>query len=142
MRLMGIDYGKKRIGVAISDKEGEFAFAHSVIENGRKAIDEIKKIAKDKGVGKIVVGESLDYRGMPNPIMTEINKFKKKLEKESGIGIVFQPEVLTTKEAERIYKVQKHRQPIARKEKEKYIEKIDASAAALILKSFIESRKK
>lgn len=125
MRLMGIDYGEKRIGVAFSDESEGFAFAHSVVVNNNKAVGQIKKICQEKNVSKIILGESLDYKGQPNPVMEKIELFKKLLEKETGLPVVFQPEVLTTKEAERI---------------QGKIKKIDASAAALILKSYIEKQ--
>ena len=126
MRLMGIDYGGKRIGVALSDESAGFAFAHSVVENNKNAISAIKKICEENAVGKIILGESVDYKGKPNPIMAEIENFKKELEKEIGLPVEYQKETLTTKEAE-------HGQG--------KIEKIDASAAALILRSFLEQKK-
>lgn len=126
MRLMGIDYGTKRIGIALSDERGEFAFAHSVIENDKNAVKKIKKICGENNVGKIILGESIDYQGRPNPVMKEIEKFKKILEKEIGLAVEYQKEILTTQEARRGQEEGK---------------KIDASAAALILRSFIEKQK-
>lgn len=123
---MGIDYGEKRIGVALSDESGSFAFAHSVIKNDKNAIGAVKKICEGNKVGKIIIGESVDYKGQPNPIMKKIETFKKILSKETGLEIIYQPETMTTKEAERLQEGNK---------------KIDASAAALILRSFIEKRK-
>jgi len=126
MRLMGIDYGKKRIGVALSDEGGGFAFAHSVVENDKNAIRKVKKICEENKVGEIILGESVDYKGQPNPVMAEIKKFKTGLEKEIGLPVEYQKETLTTKEAERIIGKTK---------------KTDASAAALILRSFLEREK-
>ncbi|MBU2263671.1 Holliday junction resolvase RuvX [Patescibacteria group bacterium] len=124
---MGIDYGEKRIGVALSDESGSFAFPHSVIANCPKCatlnVAQIKKICGENDVGKIILGESLDYKGKPNPIMKKIERLKVLLEKESGLPVIYQSEVLTTKEAERIIGKTK---------------KTDASAAALILRSYIE----
>lgn len=126
MRLMGIDYGEKRIGVALSDEQGEFAFAHSVVANDKDAIKNIKKVCDDNKVGKIIIGESVDYKGQPNPIMKKIETFKKILSEETGLENVYQPETMTTREAERLQEGNK---------------KIDASAAALVLRSFIEKQK-
>lgn len=122
---MGIDYGEKRIGVALSDEGGSFAFAHSVVVNNNKAVGQIKKICQEKNVSKIILGKSLDYKGQPNPVMQKIEKFKELLEKEIGLPTEYQSEVLTTKEAERI---------------QGKIKKIDASAAALILRSFLDKQ--
>lgn len=123
---MGIDYGEKRIGIALSDESAQFAFPHSVIENSPNTIKKIRIICQENKVGKIILGQSLDYKKQPNPIMEKIDKFKAVLEKEIGLLVVYKWEVLTTKEAERVQG--RHN-------------KIDASAAALILKSFIESGK-
>jgi putative Holliday junction resolvase len=69
MRLMGIDYGEKRIGIALSDESGGFAFAHSVIANNKNAIKKIKKICEENNVRGIVLGKSVDYQGQPNPLI-------------------------------------------------------------------------
>jgi len=126
MRMMGIDFGEKRIGIALSDEQGEFAFAHNVVENDKNTFKKIKKICEENNVGKIILGESIDYLGRPNPVMAKIESFKEILEKEIGLPVVYQPETLTTKEAER---------------EQGKIEKLDASSAALILRSYIEQHK-
>lgn len=128
---MGIDYGKKRIGIAVSDEGGNFAFAHSVVDNNRNTIKQIKKICEEKDMRKIIIGESLDYQGRPNPIMKDIEKFKGLLEKEIGLPVEYQGEILTTQEAMRL-PYRKGRQKT---------KKTDASAAALILRSYIEKQK-
>jgi len=122
---MGIDYGKKRIGVALSDERGNFAFPYSVVANDKNAIREIKKICEENKVKKIILGQSLDYKGQPNLVMAKIEMFKKTLEKEIGLPVVYQTETLTTQEAERI---------------QGKTAKTDASAAALILRSFLEKK--
>ena len=125
MRLMGIDYGEKRIGIALSDESKSFAFAHSVVENNKNAIKKIKKIYEENNVEEIILGKSVDYQGRPNPVMKKIEPFKKLLEKEIGLRVEYQIETLTTKEAERI---------------QGEVKNLDASAAALILRSFIEKQ--
>lgn len=125
MRLMGIDFGEKRIGIALSDEQGLMAFAHSVVVNNENAVKEIKNICEKNNVEKIILGQSLDYKGLPNPVMKKIELFKNLLEKETGLPVLYQSEILTTQEARRL---------------QGDIEKIDASAAALILRSFIEKQ--
>lgn len=123
---MGIDYGEKRIGIALSDESGNFAFAYSVVENNKNAIKKIKKICEENNVGEIILGKSVDYQGRPNPLMKKIEPFKKLLEKESGLRVEYQKEILTTKEAERL---------------QGKIKNLDSSAAALILRSFLEKQR-
>lgn len=126
MRLIGIDFGERRIGVALSDEQANFAFPHSVVINDKNAVKKIKKICRENEVKKIILGQSLDYKNQPNPIMKKIESFKNLLEKEIGLPVLYQSELLTTQEARRL---------------QGDIEKIDASAAALILRSFIEKQK-
>ena len=132
MRLLGIDYGTKRIGIALSDERGEFAFPHSVIQNcptqkcATLSVAQIKKICGENEVEKIIIGKSVDYDGRPNPVMRKIEAFKTLLEKEIGLPVEYEDETLTTVEAREI---------------QGNVKKIDASAAAVILQSFIEKEK-
>src|SRR3990167_2341144 len=103
MRLLGIDYGTKRIGVALSDEKEKMAFAYGVIANhgAEKVSAEIKKICAENSVGKIILGKSLNYKGEANPIMAKIEPFKAALEKEIGLPVVYENETFTSAEARR-----------------------------------------
>ncbi len=57
-RVMSIDFGSKRIGVALSDEAGKIAFPHSIVSNNGKELEEVSKIAMVNSVKVIVVGES------------------------------------------------------------------------------------
>lgn len=142
MRYLGIDYGTKRIGIALSDEGGSFSFAHSVVPNEGKAVfKKIKKICDENNVGRIVLGRSIDYGGKLNPIMEKIEPFKSELEKETGLAAVYEDEFLTSAEARRPLEGEKAKAPVANK-KRKYKKKpVDASAAALILKSYLDKSK-
>ena len=93
--------------------------------NNKKTISEIKKICETNNVGKIILGQSLNYYNQPNPIMKKIENLKIRLKKEIKLPVIYQTETLTTQEAKRT---------------QGKIKKIDASAAALILRSFIEKQ--
>ncbi|TSC61897.1 MAG: putative holliday junction resolvase [Parcubacteria group bacterium Gr01-1014_48] len=123
MKVMGIDFGSKRVGVALSDENALFAFPHSVMKNDDTLLENVLALARSEGVRKIVMGESKNYKGSPNVIMKEVEAFKERLLKEGNIEVVFEPEFLTSAEAERIQG--KH-------------DTLDASAAALILKSYLD----
>ena len=62
MRYLGIDYGSKRVGVAVSDEAGEFALPLSVLPNDKKLLPEIKKIIAEKQVGAVVLGEFKTFK--------------------------------------------------------------------------------
>jgi len=123
MKYLGIDFGSKRVGVATSDEEGKMAFPYSVILNGEKLFTEIDKIIKKEKIDKIVIGESKNFAGEPNAIMKEIEKFKKELQDKTELKVIFEPEFMTSSQAEIIQgKNEMH----------------DASAAAIILQSFLD----
>lgn len=145
MRYIGIDYGTKRIGVALSDENGKMAFAHSVIENlgNKKALAEIKKICAENSVGKIILGKSVNYKGENNSVMAKIEIFKTEMEKEIVLPVVYENETLTSAEARRPLRGERERPPTLNKRKspekeKKAIVKIDASAAALILRNYLD----
>lgn len=123
MKYLGIDYGAKRIGLALSDDGGTMAFPYSVITNTPTFFDELKTIIKEHEVTYIVVGESFDYSGKPNPVMRKIKEFAHKLEKVTSIAVEYEPEFLTSAQARRI-QGDSHT--------------LDASAAAIILQSFLD----
>lgn len=126
MKILGIDYGEKRIGIAVSSDDGSMAFPLKVIENKKGVINKLSEICTDKKIGLIVLGESVDYNGQPNPIMKEINSFKKKLEEDLNIKVVFHNETLSTSESIRT-QGKNHN--------------TDASAAAIILGSYLDFQK-
>ena len=123
MRLLGIDFGEKRIGLALSDKEGFFSFPHAVLANNKKALAIISDICKKEKVGKIIMGASLDYKGQANPVMRLARNFAVRLEREISLPVEYENEVLTTKEASNLDDNKGMR---------------DAVAASLILKSYLD----
>ena len=126
---MGIDYGKKRVGIALSDEGGEFALPHSVFVNSARLEELVEKVAKlcvEQKVGAIVMGESKDFHQVANPIMKDAMKFKAAIEEATKISVYLEPEFMTSAEAEHLQGKNKM---------------LDASAAALILKSFLESHR-
>lgn len=131
MRYLGIDYGNRKVGLAISDEAGIFAFPYQVLPNDSlaKLSAEIKNICLKEGVGGIILGESLNLSGQANLIQAEILKFKENLEKELDLPIKFQKEFFTTQEARRMI------------DEAGTDTETDARAAALILKSFIDNQR-
>ena len=123
MRFLGIDYGSKKVGLALSDESGRLAFPHKFLINSGRLIAQVAELCRQEKVGRIIIGQSLDYQGRDNPIMPAIRKFKAKLEKVTGLEIVFESEFLTTKQASR---------------SQSRPGKIDSSAAAIILQSFLD----
>jgi len=135
MKLMGIDYGTKRVGIAISDDEGRIAFPHDVLPCTKNLAEVLKTLCQEKGVARIVIGESRDFNQKENPIMPAVHALKKTLEEKTGLPVYLEPEMLTTQEAKRLHHKVSPRD--LRGNREKLID-TDASAAALILQSYID----
>ncbi len=127
MKYLGIDYGTKKVGVAISDDTGTLAFPKAVLRHSHTLIGEIRDTIKTHTVEAIVVGQSLNTDGSENFIMDDIKRFVALLEKETNIPVYLQPEFFTSSEARREGSTQIM---------------IDASAAALILQRFLDKQGK
>lgn len=126
MRYLGIDYGSKKIGVAVSDTEGKIAFPEAVVPNDKRALQTISDLIMARGITKVIIGESKDFKNKNNRIQEEIDKFAKKLEaKEMDFEVVFEPEFLTSAQAAAVTGKNK---------------KNDAGAAAIILQSHLDKK--
>jgi len=137
MRYLGIDYGTKMVGVAISDEMGSLAFPKDIFQNDDTLMPNILKLCEEEEVGDIVLGESQTHDGQPNKIMKEIIEFKEKLEQESGKQVFLEREFMTSHEASRQRFEMKSEQGRNKKEDNK---RVDDSAAALILQRFLDKR--
>lgn len=122
MRYLGIDYGSKRIGTAISSEDGRFALPMDVLPNSGELVDQISKIADKNKVTQIILGESRNYKGEANKILKDSKEFKKELELR-GFKVIFEPEFMTSMQAERLQGKN---------------DKTDASAAAIILQTYLD----
>ena len=122
MTILGIDYGRKKIGLALS--EGILAEPLTVVRKER-SVSRIKEICKNQGVTKIVMG-------LPDSgLVEEIKLFAQKLSGMTGLTVTFQDEVLTSQSAV-VKMIEAGRNRKFRRQKE------DAVAAALILESYLE----
>lgn len=129
-KILGLDFGEKRIGLAISDETGKFArpYGKIVVTNERQGIREIKKTCQKENVGQIIIGLPLTLRGEEGKKVKEVKKFAQNLQKEVALPIIFQDERFTSKEAERIL----------RERKNKSKDKIDTLSAMLILNQYMQ----
>ncbi len=123
MRLLGIDYGTKRIGIAISDDKGMMAFPKAVIPNDKYLFGEIKAMVKSQGIETIVLGESKDYKMQDNAIMPKVRLFADELRRDLGVMVIYEPEMLSSHQAAHF---------------QGKTDKIDAAAASIILQSYID----
>ena len=122
MRLMGIDYGTKRVGVALSDDKGMMGFPRSVLPNDASLMKKLEEIVQKEGVVLIIIGHSLGRDGAPNKVHTQVEELIQDLTLHVGVPVELEPEQYTTQEAIRF---------------QGRTEMTDASAASVILNSYI-----
>jgi len=135
MKSLGIDFGTKRIGVAVSDDTGSIAFPLTTVVAGPKALEEVANIALVNNVEQIILGESLDYKGEPNEVMEDIEQFKIDIAELAGVPVIYEREFMSSAMAARQFA------PDGSRKKNPSQEKLDAAAAALILQSYLDKRK-
>ena len=130
MRIMGLDVGEKRIGVAVSDPLGYTAQGISVIK--RENIEDLKKIVSDYDVERIIVGLPKNMDGSIGEQAKKVLAFIEDLKREIDLPVLTWDERLTTKEAEGVLL----RADLSRAKRKKVIDKL---AAVLILQGYLDS---
>lgn len=132
-RIIGIDYGRKRVGVAVSDPLGIFASALDTVHSA-KIMDYLKKYCENENVVRFIVGYPLNMDGAPSEAAQYVDAFLKHL------SIVF-PDIPVVLEDERFTSVLAHRAMIdggmkARDRMDR--ETVDKISAAIILQSYMD----
>lgn len=135
MKIMGIDYGDARTGVAISDLLCSIVGSTAVIpsRNTDKAIADIVKLIQDNGVSEIVVGLPKNMNGTEGPRAELCRAFAAKLEEVTGLPVVLWDERRTTVEAHNILSMHNYHG-------QKRKNTVDAVAASLILEGYLQFR--
>ena len=125
MRYLGIDYGTKRLGIAISDEAGSFAFPRDIILFDAKVYEELLKIVSAEKIGAVVMGDTLTLNGGANDITKTAEVFAAKVSEYLKIPVYRTREAWSSQEAARFA-------PQGKKHN-------DSSAAAIILQRFLDS---
>lgn len=128
MKYLGIDYGTKKTGLAISDEAGKMGFPHGVRPTDPRLLDDVALLIREKGIEAVVMGESKDFSGEANPVAEAARQFAEDLSARAGVPVHFEAEMFTTQAARRMPDGSRmDGSP-----------DVDASAAALILTSYLE----
>jgi len=137
MKILGIDWGEKRIGLAISDDLGKMAFEYSVINewNDSDFIEFLRLLIPKEDIEKIVVGLPKNMSGEDTDSTQEAREFGAMLENcLSNIEVIFEDERLTTKMVDKVLRSMNISQKEAKKRK-------DMIAAKYILQSYLDREK-
>ena len=137
MKIMGIDYGDARTGVAISDLLCSIVGKTSVVpsRNTDKAVADIVRLARENEVGEIVVGLPKNMDGTEGPRAELCRAFAKRLEEETGLPVAMWDERRTTVEAHNILSQHNYHG-------QKRKNTVDAVAASLILEGYLAYKKR
>ncbi|MCD8494784.1 MAG: Holliday junction resolvase RuvX [Candidatus Pacebacteria bacterium] len=141
MPYLGIDFGTKRIGLAIADRAVGIAFPLTVLAMSPSLIQEIQDIVTDRAIEKIILGDTKNMYGKDNAVTAALHTFKTKLEQSIAIPVIMQGEQLTSHEASRLggFGGFEKRHQANQRGREKKTGDIDASAAALILQRYLDT---
>jgi putative Holliday junction resolvase len=140
--ILAIDYGQKRLGLALSDEHGVTSrpFATWVRTNRRRDLARLRELVRKEGVRNIVVGLPLHMDGTPSEMSEDAKAFAARVEKALGIRVELMDERLSSWEAAQILSGKKLR-PVrgARNETARTRKKpLDDVAAAVILRDYID----
>lgn len=129
-RVLCIDYGERRVGIAVSDPLGLTAQAQPYIQNSKQLLVSLKELVNEFHVATIVVGLPLNRHGQDTQKTTEVRAFAESLKVEVDVPVVFQDERYSTKA------VEKHliAADVSRKKRK---EVVDSLAAAFILEGYL-----
>ena len=101
MRILGIDYGRARLGLALTDEDGIVASPLPVLARSARDVDEIATLAREWSVGRIVVGLPLHMDGGRGEMADEAAAYAERIRQRAGVPVDLFDERWTTSEAER-----------------------------------------
>jgi len=136
--ILGLDYGEKRLGVAVSDLSCTIATSHSIIyrQSWEKDWKALQKIIDEKEIGGVVLGLPLQMNGQEGEVAVAVRKFAAKIEAASGLPCAFWDERLSSSAMENFLIKEVD---MSRGKRKKIL---DASAAAYILQGFLDALKR
>ncbi|HEY6907054.1 MAG TPA: Holliday junction resolvase RuvX [Ignavibacteriaceae bacterium] len=133
-RIMGMDYGFKRIGIALSDPLLIFAYPYKTLLNDQNLWGEVDKIIVEKNVIKIILGYPVDNRGIKTDVTRKVEQFSKDLMKKFKLEVIFWDESYTSVLAQ-----EKVLESVAKKAKRRDKGLLDQNSAAIILQEYLNT---
>lgn len=137
MRILAVDHGEKRIGLALSDPTATIARALNVIEHVSRLIDaaQVAEIATHNDVELIIIGQSFDEEGNPNLAGRRAARFADELRNQTKIPIELFDESFSTQDA----RAARLEMGVSRKKRSGHLDEL---AAVMILRSYLEANRK
>ncbi len=134
MRILAVDHGEKRIGLALSDPTATIASPLTIIKHVSRMLDaaQVANLAHENEAGLIVIGQSFDEEGLPNLAGRRAAKFAEALQEQTQIPVVLWDESFSTQDA----RATRIELGVSRKKRAGHH---DSLAAVVILRSYLES---
>ena len=136
MRVLALDVGDRRVGLAISDPTGLLASPLGAVERRPTDVQDIVQIANDSDVAQIVVGLPLTLAGESRAQAGKVRQFVRELQSVTDIPVVTVDERLSTVQAQRLL-TESDRGRRSNRDRGR----VDSSAAAVILQAYLDSRR-
>ena len=136
MRILAVDHGEKRIGLAVSDPTATIASPLRVIEHVSRLMDaaQVANLASENDVALIVIGQSYDDEGKPNLAGRRAAKFAEALKGQTPIPVILWDESFSTQDA----RAARIEMGVSRKKRAGHMDEL---AAVMILKSYLEANR-
>lgn len=136
MRILAVDHGEKRIGLALSDPTATLASPLRVIKHVSRLLDaaQVANLASENEVGLIVIGQSFDEEGNPNLAGRRAAKFAEALKEQTNTPVELFDESFSTQDA----RATRIEMGVSRKKRSGHMDEL---AAVMILRSYLESKK-
>jgi putative Holliday junction resolvase len=136
VRILAVDHGEKRIGLALSDRTATIVSPLKVIDHVSRTIDaaQVANLASENEAGLIVIGQSFDEEGRPNLAGRRAAKFADALKQQTQIPVILWDESFSTQDA----RATRIEMGVSRKKRAGHIDEL---AAVMILRSYLESKR-
>ncbi len=135
-RVLALDVGERRIGVAVGDPTGLLATPIDTVDGEKEslALDEVVRLIAEYEVGEIVIGLPLSLSGRPGAQVRRVKEFAEALGRRAPVQVVFRDERYSSVQAERLLRE-------TGKSTSRDKGRVDSAAAAIILQSYLDSRR-
>jgi putative Holliday junction resolvase len=133
MRILAVDHGEKRIGLAVSDPTATIASPLRVVKHSSRLLDaaQVANLAAENDAGLIVIGQSFDEEGLPNLAGRRAARFAEALKEQTHIPVILWDESFSTQDA----RATRIEMGVSRKNRSGHLDEL---AAVMILRSYLE----
>lgn len=135
IRIMGIDYGEKRIGIALSDPLLTFAYAFTTLQNDSSFLINLSKIIVEKKIIRVILGLPSERFKSSKDLSQKVFKLKSEIETKNKIEVI-----LWDEEYSSVIAKEKVMESVTKKSKRKQKDLLDRHSAAVILQEYLDKK--